>query len=513
MSFVSISFIAFFAAVLLIYYLVPKRIQWVILLIASMGFYLAGGVRAALFIFGTTVLVYFGARQMQRVRDAAGGLKAAKKKNRGVLLFELLSNFGILLILKYYNFAAENIESLFGMFHWDINAPLVNMILPLGISFYTFQAIGYTIDVYKGKIRAEENFFKFALFISFFPQVTQGPISRYDQLAPQLTAEHPVSLQNLAFGAQLMLWGYFKKLVIADRAGIAVSQIFDGSMDASGAMTFLGMVLYAVQIYTDFAGGIDMTRGAAQMMGIDLIENFRQPYFGTSVADYWRRWHMSLTNWMRDYVFFPLTLSHFSNRIGKWGRKRFKKIGKQFPAYLPTFVTFLLIGIWHGAGWGFIAYGLYNSLIIIFSMAMTPAFKSWKKGLRIDEHSFGWRIFCTVRTFLIMVFGKTLTRAESVSDAFSMMKKVLTFAGASGEAHGLAAIGLSGREVIVLLLAIALLFTVSVLREKEISVRESLAAKSMPLRYAAYLGLLAIVLIFGVYGEGYSVSSFVYRNY
>lgn len=515
MSFVSFSFIAFFLTVILLYYLVPRRFQWILLLTASYVFYLFSGVKVLLFLLSTSFTVYAGARWMEHIRQREKSKKAAKRINRKILLAEVFFNFGILFVLKYYNFIAGNIDSLFGLFNYDISMPMVNLILPMGISFYTFQAVGYSIDVYRGKTEAETNFFKFALFISFFPQMTQGPISRYHDLAPQLQAEHEFSLQNLKFGLELVLWGYFKKLVIADRVGIAVSQVYGNAQQYDGFQIFIAMVLYAIQIYADFSGGIDMTRGIAEAMGIHLTDNFRQPYFGNSVSEYWRRWHMSLTGWMRDYVFFPLTFARFSTRIGKWGRKHLGAIGKQLPAYIPTFVTFMLIGIWHGAGWGFIAFGLYNSLIIILSMAMTPLFKRWKKALHIREEAFGWKVFQIIRTFLIMVYGKTLTRAESLSEAFRMMRQTLHIHAGSLMNIGseASAIGLSGREWAVLLLAGAVFFTVSVLRERGMSVRAAVAEKPLVLRWVLILGLLAAVLIFGVYGEGYSASNFVYRNY
>ncbi|MFC2662131.1 MAG: MBOAT family O-acyltransferase [Eubacterium sp.] len=478
-------------------------------------FYLMSGVKVLLFLLFTTFVVYGGALWMEKVRKNAPSRKAAKATNKKILLAEALINFGILFILKYYNFIAENIDSLFGVFRYHFSMPLVNLVLPLGISFYTFQAVGYSIDVYRGKTKAEKNFFQFALFISFFPQMTQGPISRYHDLAPQLKEGHSFSLKNLKFGMELVLWGYFKKLVIADRAGMVVSQVFGNPHHYDGLQVLTAMGLYAIQIYTDFSGGIDMTRGIAEAMGIHLVDNFRQPYFGNTLSEYWRRWHMSLTNWMRDYVFFPLTFAHFSNKIGKWGRKHLGPIGKQLPAYIPTFVTFMLIGIWHGAGWGFIVFGLYNSCIIILSMAFTPLFKIWKKALHINEKSFLWRVFQIVRTFLILVYGKTITRAGSLSDAFWMMRRTFTINTRQiALLHPqLTALGLSGKEWLALFLAFCVLFTVSVLREKGISIRESVAAKPAAVRWVLILGLLAVVLIFGVYGEGYSSSNFVYRNF
>ena len=514
MSFVSVPFLAFFACFVLLYYRVPEKYQWVFLLAASYVFYVSGGMYMFLFILITTVTVFLGARWMQYNKGKYRSRRVAKRINKRILLGEVFLNFGILLLLKYYNFAAINIDRFLGLFHYDASMPLVNLILPLGISFYTFQAIGYSIDVYRDKYEAETNLPKFALFISFFPQIIQGPISRYDQLGPQLKSYHPFQYENLAFGAQLMLWGYFKKMVIADRAGILVNQVFSNYSQYDGLQNFTAMVIYAVQIYADFSGGIDMTRGAAQIMGIDLIENFRRPYFAVSVAEYWRRWHISLTSWMRDYVFFPITLSKRSGKIRKWGKRNLGgTIGKQLPTYLPTLITFLLIGIWHGAGWGFIVFGFYNAIVIILGMICTPVFGLLNRFLHIPDRSFGWKVWRIIRTFLIMVYGKTISRADSLPAAFSMIRKSFIWSGQGSFSARMTAMGLDNSNMILLLLAIAVFFTVSVLQERGTEIRPALAQKALPLRWAVYVMLIASIAIFGVYGEGYSASEFVYRNY
>ncbi|MGI6722055.1 MAG: MBOAT family O-acyltransferase [Anaerovoracaceae bacterium] len=512
MSFVSFTFLGFLAVVLVLYYLLPKKVQWIFLLIASYGFYLFGGLKPLFFILFTTFFVYACGRWMEHIKNIKKTKSEAKKVNRRIIVMALLVNFGILLLLKYYNFAAENLNGLFSGNSDPL--PLVNIVLPLGISFYTFQAMGYLIDIYRNKYEAETNPARFALFISFFPQVVQGPISRYDDLGTQLMQEHHFDYKTVKFGAQLMLWGYFKKMVIADRAGVLVSQVFGNWSDYDGTQTLVAIIIYAIQIYADFSGGIDMARGAAGMMGIDLVENFRRPYFGSSVADYWRRWHMSLTNWMRDYVFFPLTLSKMSSKIGKWGRKNLGGIiGKQVATYIPTFVTFFLIGIWHGAGWGFITYGLYNASIIVIAMILTPAFDSAKSGLHINEKSIGWRIWQAVRTFFIMAAGKCITRAVDVHAAFAMIKKSFGFFHFDNFIFRMTSMGLTGKNLIVLAAACAIFFVISLLQENGIGIRESIRKLPLGVRWAIYLGCLAAIFIFGYYGPGYSASEFVYRNF
>ncbi|MGI6212859.1 MAG: MBOAT family O-acyltransferase [Anaerovoracaceae bacterium] len=517
MSFISFKFIIFLLIVLVLYYIVPKKYQWVFLLAVSYVFYLFSGLKPLIFILLTTLTTYGGARWMENIKQKSSVKKSeAKSKNRRVLILLAVLNFGILGMLKYYNFFAKQIDSLFGLFKYDVSMPLVNIVLPLGISFYTFQAIGYCIDVYRGKYHAETNLLRHALFISFFPQIIQGPISRYDDLGKQLREYHYFSYKNFTYGAQLMLWGFFKKLVIADRAGVLVSQVFSDPGSYDGLQTFVAFGIYAIQIYADFSGGIDIARGAAEMAGIDLIENFRRPYFGTSVAEYWRRWHMSLTNWMKDYVFFPIALSKRSARIGRWARKNMKKgskIAKQLPTYFPTFVTFFLIGIWHGAGWGYIVYGLYNSIIIVGSMALTPAFDKMKGGLHINDKSFAWKCFCIARTFLIMMYGKAIVRASSVGAAVSMMKNTLGMFHFADFVSRMTSMGLTGRNLVVLFGACVIFFIVSVLQENGITIRDALSKKPLALRWAVLLCIFTITVVFGVFGEGYNASAFVYRNF
>ncbi|MCQ2546183.1 MAG: MBOAT family protein [Clostridia bacterium] len=515
MSIVSIEFLIFIAAVLLAYYLVPGKIQWIVLLLASYCFYFLAGVLPLLFVMATTALVYGSGRRLEKIKDEAASKKEAKAGMKKTLVITMVMIFGTLLVLKYFNFVADNISGILNMFSYSSEAPLINIILPLGISFYMFQAIGYCIDIYRGKIKAEQNILRFALFISFFPQAIQGPISRYDNLGTQLREVHRFSYENLTFGAQLMVWGFVKKMVIADRLAIPVSTVFDNYQDFDGTQIFIAIVLYALQIYADFSGGIDIIRGAAECMGIRLIENFQRPYFGDSVAEYWRRWHISLTSWMRDYVFYPLALSKMSSRIGKWSRNRFKawNIGKQMPSYIPTFVTFFLIGIWHGAGWGFIVFGLYNATIITLSMMFTEGFRIVNEALHINVKNPCWKAWQIIRTFAIMAIGKCLTRAVSVGAGLAMLKEsihVFNFHGLLGRACDM---GLDLDNWLILALALILFFIVSVMQERGINLRKKIAEQILPVRWVIYMAGILAIIIFGVYGPGYEAASFIYRGF
>lgn len=532
MSYVSFIYLAFLAIVFFLYFLVPKKVQWVFLLICSYGFYLYGGVKPLFFILFTT-LTTFGAglwmgKYEQEFKDyiaehkdeldrpARRELKAAcSDKKRRVLILVMLLNFGILLMLKYYNAFAGGISHLFSMFSYDAKLPLINVMLPLGISFYIFQSLSYCIDIYRAKYEPEKNIFKFALFISFFPQIVQGPISRYDQLAPQLTAEHSFDIDNFKRGLLLMGWGFFKKLVIADRAAIVVREVFQNYTDFDGFQIALAVFVYTMQIYCDFSGGIDITRGVAEVMGIDLVENFQRPYFANSVGDYWSRWHMSLTGWMRDYVFMPLNLSKRMLKVGKWSRTHIKgRIGKQLPSYMVTFTVFFLIGIWHGASAGHLVFAFYNGFVIVLGMICKPLFDKMAEVLHVNVQSFAFKVWTIIRTYFVMVIGKVIVKAVNVPAAFYMLRMCVTdFAHFDRLRSRLNAMGMGGYDWLVLFLCLLLLFTVSVLQENGVVLRDKIEARPLVLRWVFYLVVIAVLIIFGIYGPGYDATEFIYRAY
>ena len=316
MTLTSLSFYLLVLALLVLYYLVPKRFQWVVLLIGSYAFYAFVCLRYMGFIVITTLTTYFGARGMDAMtarmeqtvaahkqdweREARKAYKKRCKSRRKALMIGILVfNFGILAVLKYYNFFAESMEALFASVGLTVSLGHIGLLLPLGISFYTFQSMGYVLDVYREKVPAERNVGKLALFVSFFPQIIQGPIGVYDQLAHQLYDEHKYNFDNIRYGAELILWGFFKKLVIADRAVGMIHTVAGAYTDYAGTYVLLAALVYALQLYADFSGGIDISRGVAQMFGITMGENFRRPYFSRTLTEYWHRWHISLGDWLR----------------------------------------------------------------------------------------------------------------------------------------------------------------------------------------------------------------------
>ena len=540
MAFSSFNFFCFLFVVITVYYLVPKKVQWAVLLAASYAFYLSSGVDNVIYILFTTFFTYGSGLWMQKIRNdsqakaEALGSEITKEQKREmkkvvaanvkrIQVFTVLVNLGILAYMKYLNFFIAGINDVFGLFHWDASIPYINLIVPLGLSYYTFNSIGYLVDVGRGKYPAERHLGKFALFVSFFPSIVQGPLNRFGDVGRQLRAEHKFDYDNVKYGAQLMLWGLFKKLVIADRVAPIVSVIFAEGFDYEGYHVFFGVLAYSFQIYGDFSGGTDITRGAAQMMGINLPVNFERPFFATSMADFWHRWHMSLGAWMREYVFYPVMLSKPVTAVSKRFRKRFgAHIGKIVPSVAAPMVVFFLMNIWHGLGAQRVVNAFYNAFIISSTVALTPVYKKLGEKLKVNTECFSFRLFQMARTFALLCVSRIITLAPSLSVAFDMLKEMLRsrifltatgldfMLGGTGEIF---TYGVSSRGMIVLLFAVLILLTVGILQESGFKIRETLAKQNLLFRWGIILALLLIVLVFGVYGPGYDPRAFIYGGY
>ena len=503
-----------------VYHILPRRIRWVVLLAASYGFYAARSLSGLPFILTTTLSAWLGALRIDRIAaDAKARLKegkatlgseekkqlkaAARRRERCWLVAVLTLNFALLAVLKY----TDDVLGLAG------RSPL-GLLLPLGISFYTFQSMGYLIDVYSGKYAAERSLPRFALFVSFFPQLIQGPIGRYDQLGPQLREPHDFDYDNMVRGLMLMLWGLFKKLVIADRAMPLVSAVFDAPAgEYGGALSVVAVLFYAVQQYCDFSGGIELVAGIAQLFGITLAPNFRRPYFSVSLADFWRRWHISLGAWMRDYVFYPFALTRPVTRLAKAAKGRFgAAFSRALPAALGNILVFLLVGLWHGATGNYILWGLYNGVILAFSALMEPVYKRLNARLPRLTASKGFTVLRVLRTFVIVNIGWFFDRCASGADALRMMGSVLT--GWRGEQLSLITkLGVSRVDLRVLALATLLLFLVSLAQERGVQVREKVCALWLPLRWLVLIGGVMVVLLCGVWGSGFNEAAFIYYQF
>ena len=521
MAFNTVTFILFFFIVIIGSFLVPKKWKWVFLLISSYFFYFYASVKLSFFMILTTITSYLATIYFERMHKLERECEKSKenqnkfqRKRRYVLVALLLLNFGILFFLKYYNFISDNLNILFSRFFIETHLPRFHLILPLGISFYTFQTMSYVIDVYWGKIEAEHNLGKLALFVSFFPQILQGPIGRYKDLAHQLYSPHKVDYQDFKYGLQLMLWGYFKKMVIADRVAIIANYVFENYYDLSGMGVVFGVVMYAIQDYTDFSGCIDIARGCAQSMGIIMAENFRRPYFSKTVSEFWRRWHISLGSWMKDYVFFPFTLTKGVHKLSKYCKRKFgKHIGRALPIAMGNILVFFLVGVWHGANWNYIIWGLFYGFLIAISGLLKPVFESMTTFFHINVKSKVFQFYQIMRTFWITCIGCIIFRAITFLDAWNILKKTFHFYEAPiSIGDELLQLGLSYPHYVVLFCSLIVLLVVDILQEFG-SVRERISKHSICLRWFIYIVLFLAVLLFGMYGPGYDQNQFVYMQF
>lgn len=544
MLFTSYSFLGFFAFILVTYYWIPKKFQWILLLGASYFFYFMAGAGYLAYILSITIATYFTALTLERnikkqqeylkehkqemAKEERKIYKACQKKVRfRWFLTCLLVNIGILAVVKYSNFVIFNFNEILKVLKVGQAKGLsfLTIALPMGISFYTFQAVGYLIDVYRGTIFPEKNFGKFALFISFFPQLVQGPISRYGDLSKSLYNGHAFDGKTISYGLQRILWGYFKKLVIADRILVGTATIIGDVQSYQGAYAFVGMVFYTLELYADFTGGIDITIGIAETLGITVQENFCRPYFSKSLKEYWRRWHISMCSWFRDYIFYPVSISRPMRKISSFSRKYFgRTVGGRVPVYLSSFVVWLATGIWHGASWNFVVWGLGNWIILMISEELEPFYSAFRKKFLLDgkEHATKqrffvkmgiYKLFQVIRTFLLVCCLNMFDCYENVTRTLQMFASMFQVRNWEILWNGsLMKIGLSISDYCVLVVGITLLTGIS-LWQRSGSVREKIAGLAYPVRFLIWYGLLVAVLIMGNYGIGYDASQFIYNRF
>ncbi len=543
MTYTSLNFLFFVLAVALVYFIFPwKKYRWTILLAASAIFYCLASYKYAAFILFTAISTLLFGIWIEKVNNNGKALLKERKgdwdreqkkafknrlkvKKRWIMAFCLILNFGILAFLKYYNFFAGSLNDILGSFGVNFSAPTLELFLPLGISFYTFQSMGYIVDVYREKVQAQRNPFKFLLFVSFFPQIIQGPISMYDQLAHQLYEPHDFDFTRFKHGCQLILWGFFKKLVIADRAVIAINAVtetYAGYNKYSGTTLTFIVLLYAFQLYADFSGGIDISRGVAQILGIDMIDNFKRPYFSKSINEYWRRWHISLGAWMKNYIFNPLAISApFLNASKKMRGTSFGKtkagahIAKVLPTAFASLIVFLVVGVWHGASYKYVAFGLWNGVIIMLSTLMQPLFDGVVDKLHINRKNWLFCFFQMFRTFLVVLVGYVFDVAPSFKQGIMTITRFFTDQSFSRGLAEILKLGLTWKDYILLALCVVIVLIISIIQERhsDTTMRALLDKKPFILRFVLYFFLVMAVIIFGIYGSGYAAADFVYMQF
>ncbi len=498
MLFNSYQFLIFFPIVVLIYWAIPLRFRYIWLLAASYYFYMCWNAKYALLLLFSTAVTYASGIIINKIKSLEIEEGKRTRYMKLCVAFSFVINIGVLAWFKYFNFIFENVQKVFAHIGIALSSPAFDIVLPVGISFYIFQALSYTVDVYRGDIDAEKNFLKYALFVSFFPQLVAGPIERSKNLLKQVAEPHRFDYEKCREGFLLMLWGFFLKLVIADRAAIIVNTVYNDYGSYPGMYLVVATVLFAFQIYCDFAGYSTIAMGAAKIMGFELMENFDCPYFAKSVSEFWRRWHISLSSWFRDYLYIPLG----GNRKGT-ARK-----------YFNMMIVFLTSGMWHGAQWSFIVWGGINGLYQIIGERLMPLRNKLNKLLRLKRESFGHKLFKVVTTFVLIDFAWIFFRANRFTDAFGIIKSMFSVRNWWVLFDdSLFTLGLDWKNFVLLILAILILLVSDIFKYKGIKVRRVIMRQELWFRWSLYIAAIAGILVFGIWGPGYDASAFIYFQF
>ncbi len=511
MGITSFYFLCFFAVMLIFYYCIPRKFQWGFLLLCSVSYCLFAGQWALILYPVVSVGVCYTGTGMLAATPAG-----EEKKRRRILAMTILVNVGILFVLKYVNFLINTVNGAAGLL--GASGKLisgVDFLAPLGISFYTFSLLGYVIDVYYGLAEHQKNGLKLALYGLYFPNLISGPILKYREDAEQFFAPHAFDYRQVTRGLQRMVWGFFKKLVIAERLGILVNTVYGAYETYDGAYIWVATACYAFQLYTDFSGCMDIVLGMSESLGIVLPENFRTPFFSKSVAEYWRRWHITLGVWMKDYVFYPLLRSKLFTDLNKALKEKCgKKRGKQYVTFAAMFVLWFTVGVWHGGDWKFvIGSGLLHWCYIVLEELLAPGFAGLLAKLRLNAEGRLVTGFRILRTFFLVCIGDLFFRAASVRDAFLMLAGAVRHCNPEILWDGsLLALGLDGIEAAIVVFSLLLLWTVSLFQRKG-SVRDGIAKRALPLRWVLWYALLFAVILLGCYGPGYSATEFIYQGF
>ncbi len=489
MLFNSLLYLIFFPLVVAVYFLLPRRYRWALLLAASYYFYMCWKAEYVILIIVSTLIDYFAALRMSRLSE--------KSKKKKYLLLSLLVNLGLLFSFKYFNFFNDSLRQAFHHFNLFYDVPAFNVLLPVGISFYTFQTLSYTIDVYHGKTPVEKHLGVFAVYVSFFPQLVAGPIERSGRLLPQFFQKHDFSYERVTAGLKLMLWGYFKKIVIADRLAVLVDSVYNDPSGYRGAPLLVATFFFAIQIYCDFSGYSDIAIGSARVMGFELMENFRRPYFSRSIGEFWKRWHISLSTWFRDYLYIPLG----GNRVLKWRW------------YYNLMVTFLVSGLWHGANWTFLLWGGLHGSYLVASHIFKPVRERLLGWLRINPRFPLYQGMRVLITFCLVCLAWVLFRANSLSDAWFIISHIFLDAKMYADPGNLGlafrGMGLKSIDLIHSFVFIGILLVYDLISSRR-DFWELVRARPVWIRWAVYYAILILILFYSPYNKA---QNFIYFQF
>lgn len=494
MLFNSIDFLCFFPIVVLIYYIIPKKAKYIWLLVASYYFYMSWDAKYILLIMFSTIITYLSGILIEKAPGAG--------QKKLVVAVSFLANLSVLGFFKYFDFFLHNLNKILSVLHIHVIDNPFSFLLPVGISFYTFQALSYTVDVYRGKVAPEKNLLKYALFVSFFPQLVAGPIEKSESLLRQIhesCRKRMFSFEKFVSGFALMLWGLFMKMVIADRISIFVDGVFRDLYMAGTIETILAAVAFAIQIYGDFAGYSAVAVGAARIMGFELTENFNAPYFADSISDFWHRWHISLSTWFRDYLYIPLG----GNRKGK------------FRKYCNLIITFSISGLWHGAAWTFIIWGGIHAIYQVIGDLLKPIREKINGLLKVRTNVFSYKFGKVATTFILVDFAWIFFRAESIGQIQFFFNRMFTrFNPWVLFDESLFRYGIDRKEWGILAAALLILVAVDLLRyKKDLNLGDFLVKQNLWFQYVVLFLLIASILVYGEYGIQFDSNQFIYFQF
>ena len=528
-SYFSMDYLMFFLPiVILLYSIIGEKSKKYFLILASYVFFwlISGWLTGYLII--NTISIYFFGIWLERLHDKEKlSLKEAEKEQRkqikgeylkqkrGVLGLAAALHIGILLVLKYSGFFMENVNSILNVCKVPIQFEVPHYFLPIGISFFSLQAVSYLFDVYRGTLKADHNIFRLALFMSFFPKIVEGPIYRYEQTAEQLWSVTKIEHQNLVWGSQRILYGMMKKMVIADRLNPLIQEVFINFLNYDGGVVAIAAVCYTIQLYMEFSGTMDAVIGTAQIFGVKLPENFARPFFSKTISDFWARWHISLGAWFKDYIFYPVTLS---KPVKKMTSTLKKKVGNYFALLAASAVALFCVwfcnGLWHGAAWNYIFFGMYHFGLILMGNMVEPMMKKVRKALRINPNKLSFQIFQMLRTSILVVIGELFFRGHGLKSGLIMFKMMLTdFSLDAFRLETIENLGIDRYDVGVVFFTLGIILMISILQERGIKIRESFAKQPLVLRWAVMYGMIFFVIIFGAYGLGYIPVDPIYANF
>ena len=526
-SYLSFSFfILYFGVTWLLYSLVPKKAKWCILLAGSYIFYFISAKGHIIPMIASTIIIWAVGMWLKRLDETCkakrkAAEKAEKKAIRAkynkykywVLTLGVVLNVALILIFKYTNFFIDTTNSIF-----STDFEHTSIIQPLGLSFFILQAISYIADIYYGRIEAEKNPLRVALYLSFMLTIVEGPIARYGQLGVQLKECKYATLEDVSTGFTRILWGLFKKVVIADRVVIVVSTVFENYEKFSGAATALAIAFYTIQLYCDFSGVMDIMCGLGRMFGIEMPENFARPFFAKTINEFWQRWHISLGTWLRDYIFYGISFSKGFKNLSSKAREKFNPYyANLIPTAVALFFVWFTNGFWHGSGLKYIVYGLYYYFLMMIGLFLEPVFAKLCEKLKINRKSKGFAVFQTVRTILIVNGGMLIFKAqeldvEKMSPVADLQVAGKMFASLFAPTSNVY-LGLGVYDYVVIGIGIALLVTVSVIQEKGVDIKQRIYNLPYPVKFIFLLAFVFVIIIFGAYGDGYGVVDPMYANF